>query len=90
VFASKTPPSIDGKPLTVPESDVTPTSESGEYRIEIPKSKLQVEVGQVWQSKDTRRQSLPFVVVNIDTEFVYQDNGRKISLDRMFRYKRVS
>jgi hypothetical protein len=90
VFASKTPPSIDGKPLTVPDSAVTPTSESGEYRIELPKSKVRVEVGQVWQSKDTRRPSLPFVVVNIDGEFVYQDNGRKISLDRMFRYKRVS
>lgn len=90
VVASKPPPSIDGKPLTVPDSAATPTSESGEYRIEIPKSKFQVEVGQVWQSKDTRRQSLPFVVVNIDREFVYQDNGRKIALDRMFRYKRVS
>lgn len=87
VFASSSIPSIDGKPLTVPGSDAT--SESGEYQIEIPKSKVKVEVGQVWQSKDTRRQSLPFVVVSIDGEFVYQDNGRKISLDRMFRYKRV-
>jgi len=90
VFASSSIPSIDGKPLTVPGSDATSTSESGEYQIEIPKSKVKVEVGQVWQSKDTRRQSLPFVVVGIDGEFVYQDNGRKISLDRMFRYKRVS
>jgi len=89
VFISKPSPSIDGKPLTVDDSD-TPTSKSGEYRIEIPRSRVSVEPGQIWQSKDTRRKTPPFVVKSVDSEFVYQDNGRKISIDRMFRYNRVS
>ena len=93
VFMSKPVPSIDGKPLDGPVSNESPTSESGEFRINLPKAsaaQTKIEIGQVWQSKDTRRHSAPFVVVNVDSEFVYQDNGRKISLDRMFRYKRVS
>ena len=90
VFMSRPPPSIDGKPLDVSDLAPTPTSESGEYRIELPKSRVPVEVGQVWQSRDTRRQTPPFVVKKIDSEFVYQDNGKKVSITRMIRYKRVS
>lgn len=89
VFMSRPPPSIDGKPLTV-DGESTPTSESGEYRLELPKSRTRVEPGQVWQSKDTRRNSPPFVVKNVDSEFVYPDNGKRIALNRMIRYKRVS
>jgi hypothetical protein len=88
VFASRPTPSIDGKPLTV--EGPTPTSESGEYRLELPKSRVRVEPGQVWQSKDTRRNSPPFVVKSVDNEFVYLDKGKRILLNRMIRYKRVS
>ena len=92
VFLSRPPPSIDGKPLDVAVSNETTTnSKSGEYLINLPNEhQVQVEVGQVWQSKDTRRSTAPFTVTNVDHEFVYQDNGRKIALNRMFRYKRVS
>ncbi len=80
------------RPPPPPTNDNRASSESGEFRLELPKQGAQskVEVGQVWQSKDTRRRTDPFVVVNVDSEFVYQDNGRKIALSRMIRYKRVS
>lgn len=84
VLTSRPIPSIDGKALEIP------TSESGEYKLEVPRSKFKIEPGQIWQSKDTRRNSPPFVVKNVDNEFVYPDTGKRISLNRMIRYKRVS
>ena len=102
VYLSSPPPlpepSIDGKPLNQAPANEGPSSQSGEYSIDKKalvstvrsSPTVSVEVGQVWQSKDTRRQSAPFTVTNIDHEFVYQANGRKIALTRMFRYRRVS
>jgi hypothetical protein len=75
------------------------TSESGEYKIvradaakvtrEGPPKLIPV-VGEVWQTKDSRRvNSPPFTVVSVDSEFAYTDKGAKISLKRWRNYRQV-
>jgi hypothetical protein len=96
VFSS---PSLD-KPVdhSVANQTQVDKPKSGEYRLELPPQEsieaaptsVEVGPGQVWQSKDSRRQSAPFTITNVDQEFAYQDNGRKIALNRMSRYRRVS
>jgi hypothetical protein len=95
VNPSEPPPSAVVVTQPLPKS----TSESGEYKIvradaakvtrEGP-PKLLPEAGQVWQTKDTRRaNSPPFTVLSVDSEFVYRDNGVKISLKRWRNYRLV-
>ena len=74
-----------------------PTSKSGEYAIvregaaqatkEGP-PKVQVAPGQIWESKDRRRNTF-FTVASVDTEFLYTVKGGKISLKRMRNYRLV-
>jgi len=44
--------------------------------------------GQRWKAKDTRR-SGTFLIVKVDSEYMYSDEGRKISLTRLNRYEKV-
>jgi len=91
-------PTLASVPVTL-DSSKGSTSKSGEYRIERvdaarvtkegPPKKLPV-VGQVWQTKDTRRpNSPPFTVLSVDAEFAYTDKGAKILLKRWRNYRLV-
>ena len=73
------------------------TSKSGEYAIvregaaQVTKEgppKVQVAPGQVWESKDRRRNTF-FTVASVDNEFLYTVKGGKISLKRMRNYRLV-
>lgn len=43
-------------------------------------------VGQTWQPKDSRRKG-HFTIIKTDGEFVYGDDGRKVAISRMSRYR---
>lgn len=74
-----------------------PTSESGEYPVvregaekvlrEGPKLES-LQVGQVWQTKDSRR-NYSFVVSKFDDEYVYPDKGPKFAIKRLRNYRLV-
>jgi hypothetical protein len=74
-----------------------PTSESGEYPVvregadkvlrEVPKREP-LQIGQVWQTKDSRR-NYSFVVSKFDDEYVYPDKGPKFAIKRLRNYRLV-
>ena len=93
------PPISSPPPSSVVQSQVPKkaTSGSGEYAVvregaaqatkEGP-PQVQVEPGQMWESKDRRRNTF-FTVASVDSEFLYTVKGGKISLKRMRNYRLV-
>lgn len=92
-------PLSEPPPSAVVTNQPPKKSKSGEYRIERADAarvtregppKALPMVGEMWQTKDTRRlSSPPFTVLRVDDEFAYTDKGAKISLKRWRNYRRV-
>jgi hypothetical protein len=81
---SQDPPEItelkSARSSSLPESE--PKSERG------PSQELQI--GQRWVTKDSRRKQEPFEVISIEDDFVLTDKGLRIQVKRLSRYKLVS
>lgn len=93
------PPVSEPPPSAIVQSQIPKksTSKSGEYPVvreeaaQVTKEgppKVQVSPGQVWESKDRRRNTF-FTVASVDNEFVHTVKGGKVSLKRMRNYRLV-
>jgi hypothetical protein len=93
------PPASTPPPSSVVQNQVPKksTSGSGEYAVvregaaQVTKEgppEVRVAPGQIWESKDRRRNTF-FTVASVDNEFLYTVKGGKISLKRMRSYRLV-
>jgi hypothetical protein len=48
-----------------------------------------VQVGQQWVPRDKRRRQVPFTIIKIEPDHLLTDDGRKIALNRLNRYRLV-
>jgi hypothetical protein len=69
-------------------SEIPPPPKVNPPALELPQgpSNAPIQVGQRWKPKDARRKGV-FTIVRLDGEFAYADDGRKVALNRMNRYR---
>ena len=76
------------KPVRVQKDSEPPPPES--EKKPVISTSAEVQVGQRWVTRDSRRKQEPFEVVQVDTDAIVTDKGARIGLHRLNRYKLVS